>query len=975
MSSASQESWRSLIDDDELGCRLVAVWGKSGPGGSALPLLQHLFDAMAVAELMWDEFIAPCLRTRFDHAAGGNGRRLYMWLCGLHDVGKATPAFQFQPSAPEQAPRVRVTGLDAPGLTPHMCPGWRHEKGSARILIDLLRPRWKAEAVDWIWPMVGGHHGIFHDVADLNAGNRAGRKARKARLLHGDQAWAEVQESIVRIITEAAAFDDLDAVQPAMAPSRADQLAWSGFVVMADWVASMSTYFGMVGSFADVGLGPARARASRAWGRLGLRRGWGEMTSPSDRAGVFGRFSSIDRPRPVQELVVDMVSEMRGSGLVVVEAPTGEGKTEAALAAAEVLAARFGADGVFVGLPTQATSDPMFDRVGDWLEQFGGALPIALLHGRRLFHDRWQQLEARARTRATRATEDPRVDQYGIVDDLVVSGVGEDQGHDDEDLGLVAIEWMAGRHRGLLAPNAVGTIDQLLFAGTRTKYVMLRYAGLAGKVVILDEIHAVDVYMAQFLTEVLEWLGQGRVPVVLLSATLAPGQRQELVDGYLRGALGRGHQGHHVLPAAEGYPTVLAACVDDDEPVLETAAVEPAGPNRMLEVQVVEEAEPAGFGPGVVELLKRDLVDGGCALVIHNTVARAQATFAALRQDVDWELVLLHARLTVRDRTEAARALVERLGPGGDRRPRWELGETLVIVATQVAEQSFDVDVDLLVTDHAPVDLLVQRAGRMHRHDRPVEARPPRLRAPRIVVTGVESQPSAPPRFPRGSEFVYGRHLLLRSWPLVERASTGDGWSMPGDVPSLVAQAYGDGPIVPDAWTEDARAAAQKEAQERECQRSKAQSYVLTRPGTSKAVTLAGLNLAGLRTGDVERHVRVRDGEEGEEVVLLRSDDRGLFTLDWTRLGLHGEEVRSRHGKERRELLLTILGGTVRVPYRDAYAPALDALRPLPEWREDPWLGRQKVAILGSDHRAALGDSGWTLSYDAELGLKLEQHR
>src|SRR5205814_10371456 len=127
----------------------------------------------------------------------------------------------------------------------------------------------------------------------------------------------------------------------------------------------------------------------------------------------------------------------------------------------------------------------------------------------------------------------------------------------------------------------------------------------------------------------------------------------------------------------------------------------------------------------------------------------------------------------------------------------------LVVVATQLAEQSFDVDVDLLVTDLAPIDLLLQRVGRLHRHDRPADARPARVAAARVVVAGMSGTADQPPTFPAGSEHVYRRYPLLRAAALVVEAAAGEGWSVPAQVPELVRRGYGTDPIGPVAWQAD----------------------------------------------------------------------------------------------------------------------------------------------------------------------------
>lgn len=440
--------WQSLVCDEVVLARLESLWGKSDAGGLPLPLLQHLFDTMAVAELVWDNLVAPCLQDRIDDVAGQRGRAFYVWLCGLHDCGKASVAFASKDERCWSV--VRQSGLSAPPLTSRDRGRWRHEMATARVIVDVLGEHWRGrEAVAWVWPMLAGHHGVFHGLENLNP-----RGKDRARL-HGDESWGAVQEAIVDVVTRHAGYRDVADVEPQGRLVRADQLALSGFIVVADWIASSENYFKGTADFGAVGTEAAATRAQAAWDALGLRGGWGHLPVPG--ADPTARFEAVQELRPVQRLVVDAAQTMPAPGLVIVEAPTGEGKTEAAQAAAEVLASRFGADGVFVGLPTQATSDPMFDRVADWLATFGDRLPIALLHGRKVFHDRWRRLAGRSRAEhLAGATSEPETDEYGMVDEVPsFAGLAEDHADDADELTLTVVEWMLGRHRGLLSPARV----------------------------------------------------------------------------------------------------------------------------------------------------------------------------------------------------------------------------------------------------------------------------------------------------------------------------------------------------------------------------------------------------------------------------------------------------------------------------------------------------------------------------------------
>ncbi|MCM2393034.1 CRISPR-associated endonuclease Cas3'' [Streptomyces albipurpureus] len=999
----------------------AVLWGKSEEraGGTTNLLISHLLDTAAVAERLWDTYLAPATKGMLDHIAGGErkgkGRAFFSWLCGVHDLGKATPAFQSM--WPKGAKAVRAAGL---GWNTHIVKAhpWRHDRAGAHLLRELLpQDGWQDEHIEWVWPLVAGHHGAFPEYRATMPNRRSGKH------LVGQGQWPQVQGALLRYYTEQLGFTGIEEVQPVHMPSRAAQLHLSGLIVMADWIASDEKHFKGVDDFAKATFSRARVRAAEAWDELRLRGGWGQLAVPGPEvfADRFGH-----GPRPSQTLVLDAARRMEAPGLLVVEAPMGEGKTKAALMAAEILAARFGADGVFVGMPTQATSDPMFSNVRAWAGAIDEGLAdrVALLHGKRMFNKEWREL-------LEGGTEDPDA-RFGSVDEF--GGCWE-----DDEYGLTPraegcpqsrgpAEWFLGAKRGLLCPFVVGTIDQLLFAATRTKHVMLRMAGLAGKVVVLDEVHAADVYMSQFLKEGLRWLGQAGTPVVLLSATLPPAQRRELVDSYLAGAVSREEFTADELPEPSGYPSATAVWMakDGSGPRYDVRAGTSWRADLQVTVELLPERIPPAQAPiedreaalaeantAVVELLRRELGDsgsgsgsgsgsdghgaggngeggsdggdggdgdgreggGGCALVIRNTVERAQTLYTALREHFHDEVLLLHGRLAVAARADRTDTCLRLLGAPKGTTPR---PKRLIVVATQLAEQSFDVDADLLITDLAPTDLLLQRVGRLHRHNG--VTRPGGLTDPRVVITGFDHDAESralPPRFHGGSEFIYGRHLLLRTAAQVlGTAAKAQPWSIPSQVPELVAACYdlraGDADVsagapedlIPPQWREKAeKAQTEWESKQRE-RAEEAATYLLTRRGDREGETLSGLHYAAVPGAgrDTDMDAVVRDGEPSVEVILIRHDGATYRTLSGRSLTVNGDVPDA--------LLDDVLGGTVRLPPR--YTEAAQQLTPLPGWLGHPRLRYSPALVLGVDHRSApLADR--ILSYDQELGLVEER--
>ncbi|WP_318552116.1 CRISPR-associated helicase Cas3' [Kitasatospora fiedleri] len=386
-------------------------------------------------------------------------------------------------------------------------------------------------------------------------------------------------------------------------------------------------------------------------------------------------------------------------------------------------------------------------------------------------------------------------------------------------------------------------------------------------------------------------------------------------------------------------------------------------PDLEVEVRVLDEpvTDPGGQDPSgptaeaVAEYLGDQLADGGCALVIRNTVDRAQHTFEALRAKfADQEVHLLHGRLHVGHRADRTAAVLGALGRRDDGRPR---PRRMVVVATQLAEQSFDVDADLLVTDLAPIDLLLQRIGRLHRHDG--NPRPPRLARPTVVVTGLRRAGGGVPWLLPAAERIYGRCPLLRTAAEVITAD-GGGWSIPGRVPELVARVYGTDRMVPQEWADEESAARKTWIEDRRGRREAAAPFLLTRAGEHGQPTLEGLHYAGrgtLRDGQLE--ALVRDGDPSTEVLLVRRVGGGYRTMTGRALGPNGETAA--------DLLDDVLIGTVRLPAKLTEAVKRHGLGPLPGWRDHPWLRYGRALELDERDEAQL--DGCRIRYDSRLGL------
>ena len=894
---------------------LNLIWAKSDAGGCWHSLPGHLADTMAVAELIWDQFMAPGFKQRISQYCGGQGREVYLLIAGWHDVGKATPVFEAKRKdlAADLLKQGNLSDFSGYGQDDLR---WHHTHAGRAILEDYLNTTCPQMNWSWLPIIIEGHHGYF--------------KSKKNRRGRGGDEWKALQRRLCEWVEEQVGIRLADINSET--PPRSVQLELAGFVVMADWIASSEFFPGLGKQPASLLI--ARERARKAWDALGLRGGW--VLPPGKDVSFAERFGM--EPRPFQAAVMEMANSMERPGLLLVEAPMGEGKTETALAAVEILSRRFGCDGFAFAMPTQGTTDAMYERCSKWAKSVDPSFPVSLLHGKAMLNDEWREKLEAARQSATITGVYGEEDEFGLRDDYGSSGLATGW----TSKGQAPSDWLLGRHRTLLSPGIVMTVDQLLFAGTRTKFVMLRHAGLAGKVVIIDEVHSYDIYMESFLDEVLTWLGQADVPVILMSATLPPEQRDRLVKAY--------SGGRPEMPAVTGYPMILSTSFVDGQVQCGTTPTW----RRDLDVEVEILGDSGKDVHLVADRILKDMKDGGCALAIMNTVGRAQELARDLR-DAEQEVLLIHGRLTSAERADRTQRAIALLGKDKTRqtgRPR-----SLVVVATQIAEQSFDVDADILYTDLAPMDLLLQRVGRLHRHDRPADDRPEGMRISRVVVLGVsmnEMGCSYPASF---GKHIYDPWALIRSAAALEQAST---WRIPSDVPRLVEEAYSQAyEGMPSAWRPEEEKEKQQRDKNEERRARRAQLFRLSEKGQPFRPDLRDLHR--LDAGDDESIV-VRDGDSTLEVSLVVDKGDHYETLGGNPLGPHGERCTSAVARE-------ILGDGVRVWDEECFRD----LKPLPGWKETPVLRFQGALVLTPDLKHDFADR--MVSYDMEYGLSIERKK
>lgn len=758
----------------------LALWGKFGGLPGAYPLVAHLLDAGAAVEVLWREVVPSSVRRLVAASLGltvEDAGRLVAFWAALHDVGKATAAFQLSvPEAFRVDERYPMAGA----------ADYRHDRATHIFLHGVLvelgytTDLGAGPSAALVAQILGGHHGCFHAVDSRHA------TARVGVLELGGGEWDRQRRAMTASMREV-----FDPPAPPAEVKIAGAAVICGLVILADWLVSQEDFLQ-----ARLDDGPLTAdldalrrhRAESAGRVVGLvgEAGLGRLRlKDGSYEEEFPEFPPNALQRSVAEELPALVD---GAGLLLVMAPMGLGKTETAFHAARLMGTAAGAEGMFFTLPTMATSDQMYARARAYSERrvvADASAAVALLHSLAFLNAAY--------------TAQPRGGR-------VLTG-GGGSGLDEAAAGsrTAATAWLRGRKRGLLAPLAIGTVDQALLTVLPVRHNVLRMLGLAGKVLVVDEVHAYDTYMQHLLCRLLTWLGAFGVPVVLLSATLPAHTADRMVRAYLFGARGKRvrerlaveYPGWVYADAATGMVTRRSFEVREARLAVDLVDVAVrAEPGPLTTAASDVTVDPKGDGvdrmPALRRLLAPIVTGHGTAMVVCTTVAAAQRTYLELRAwlaanaDSDVALGLLHARMPARERETRTSAAIKEFGRGVEGRPR-----AAILVATQVAEQSLDLDFDLVVSDLAPIAQLLQRAGRCQRHRQVDQAglRPDWARSgPRLAVL-VPRDPEGMLTLPRGWTAVYDRSLLRRTAELLVRRAP-EPVAIPGDIQPLVEEVY-----------------------------------------------------------------------------------------------------------------------------------------------------------------------------------------
>lgn len=656
-------------------------------------LAYHALDVAAVTDVWWRH--SSVIRQRFCLATGLDEAQTRAWtlfFIALHDYGKWDIRFQLK--APEALKAL------FPEFEPDMAEPDRHyyhgSGGYAWFFREDANYLGLSEEQGDAWQpwlrAVTGHHGNLPDSAEMNlplAESFIIERDRQARL-----EWLQVLEAL---FLEPAALD-----LQSLPPACPDMLA--GFCAVSDWLGSNDQHF----CYESQGYAMpdywqlARERARLAFAESGLFRA-------ALGAGGMEQLFSDKRPRQLQTLVDALPV---APGLTIVEAPTGSGKTEMALAYASKLLAVGVAESVVFALPTQATANAMLQRLEDVAGKLYADGPsVVLAHGKARYNPNFDALR-QAALRLTVQKEDA-----------------------ERDASVQCVQWLgASRKRAFLGQIGVCTVDQVLLSVLPVRHQFVRAFGVRKSVLIIDEIHAYDAYMYGLLSRVLSGQRLAGGSAVLLSATL-PMQQKELLAAAWGGNLPPTDN-----PETASYPLITHVTHEDQVTLYDLPEEDqPALYQVQIERHITSDLFPD-------DALCRRMIDaaerGALVGVVCNLVAVAQELAGKLRTMTTIPVDLFHARFRFEDRQSHELDAIARYG----NRPERSRGR--ILVATQVIEQSLDLDFDWLISQLCPVDLLFQRLGRLHRHVR--DERP----------MGFE-QPCCTVLLPAGDK--YGLHAVVYS--------------------------------------------------------------------------------------------------------------------------------------------------------------------------------------------------------------------
>ena len=890
-----------------------------------LSLYQHLIDTWYVCGFLWDLWLSQGQKNYICKNCGdiseNKVKRLIQFIGFVHDIGKATPAFQTQKGFgnsedldKELLEKLENNGFQ--GISQLSLANRKHhtEMGEAVLIREGVNKG--------IASIVGGHHG-----KPLDDNPVIGSYPKDYYQVQDENSeiyknWKEIQKEILNLALQKSGFENVDELPYLTQPL---QVLIEGIVITADWIASNEEYFSLFDldkeleeyEFERAEKGFVKWKKSNCW----------ETEEIIDINEIYEkRFGFL--PHEIQKEVFEIIENIENPGIVIYEAPMGTGKTETALIASEQLAYKKGAGGIFFGLPTQATSNTMFSRVHKWLENIAketdSKFGLRLQHGKAELNEEYEAIK----------------NIFNNYDYLYSR-----EKHDEmKDCSIIVNSWMAGRKKSALDDFVVGTVDQVLLMALKQKHLALRHLGFTKKVVIVDEVHAYDAYKSEYLYRAIHWLGAYNVTVIILSATLPKNKRFELLENYMRGM---GYKWKECEKdekkiLTDAYPLLT---YNDDKKIHVISKFSKLSEKKIILKKY--ENGPEESIEKIYEILKNDGIKG----IIVNTVKKAQKIAEkCVEKFGDENVEVLHSAFIACDRIKKENYLMSIIGKDG-KRPK-----NKIVIGTQVLEQSLDIDFDVLITELAPVDLLLQRTGRLHRHE--IE-RPEKFKIPTVHIFGVKENIEL---FDEGTSYIYSKYILAKTVQVLKNEIV-----IPKDISKLVQKVYDEGKNKENSQ-EMTRLKEEYEINKKKKEIAAAAFRLDKVKNFKKLPTLHGWISNSDNCSDGE--AQVRDIEERIEVIALKKVGSGYGTFS-EKIDISSEIYNSEVAKQ-------ILKQTMILPSKFSYKisstiKSLEKMRKekLKLWDMQPWLNGELAIVFNENNKANI--NGTILEYSEKYGLKIEE--
>jgi len=758
-------------------------WGKADKEGNYHLLVYHCLDVAAVGECLLSKL--DLLLKQIAKASGltvESFKAWFLFFLAIHDIGKFSSSFQnlnsnllmqLQNRQSKKHYDFKNGRHDKMGYWAYQ---YIYDNNKNRLFDNVEDNPFLINYINILTQITFGHHGIPPKIDD---------SIRFFFIDNDIQSAGEFIDDCYKLFINDIYIKELLHLKNLPKENRNNILnqfkliSWNlaGLTVICDWIGSGNHF-----SFCS------DKKSLREYYRYTLAKAEKAIqdanilpAQPSKENGLKKLFPMFaQNPSPLQKLCNE-IKIKNNPQLWILEDVTGSGKTEAALILVSRLISAGMADGCFIALPSMATSNAMYERMGNvYYRMFADSEKpsLVLAHGSRHLSTKFRE----------------------SYSDTLISSIGTETRVDEksDEGSFYCAQWLAdSSKKSLLADTAVVTLDQILLSTLPVRYQSLRYFGTYRKVLIIDEVHSYDAYMLRLLENVLSGIATLGGSVVLLSATLPFNVKKKLITAYDEELEYKSKS--QINSVAYPLATIVEGGKIEEHPLKTRKEV-----CRNVELKFFDCVDD------IYKTINRSSEQGHCVCWIRNTIRDVIAAYKELKENQhinSSNILIFHSRFALHDRLNIESEVLRIFGKKSGQKER----RGMILIASQVAEQSLDLDFDLLISDLAPIDLLIQRAGRLHRHVRDeqgniISNQRIDLRPAPIFFVHIPPETTTPSREWYSSYFEAAHHVYLDDallWRTKELLKSYKAFRIPEEARLLIESVYGDDAIeVPEVFFE-----------------------------------------------------------------------------------------------------------------------------------------------------------------------------